>query len=303
MTILPPSTSIGRIYNLISTIANLLALFISSTLLCLIIYRFNRLKSIRTKISSEISIILCINTVCLLITRSLLQFIDIDLNTIKRNYLFMMEYENSFSCQFRAYLLLSIHAALYWSYALHAFFRFIRVISPKSKRLHQLSTYIYVLIPCQFLISLISTFPLFRGFNVIYLLPNEPYCTASYNELASLIYMPIVAFVSPLMVISICYVCILWKTTHSKTLLRPYQQRNRRDYLVLRRIIIIIVILSMVSLPLFVDLFIYLPKGYIDPYMNSIGWVSSTINAVILAISLPFINQRVRDLFRKKIEY
>ena len=131
----------------------------------------------------------------------------------------------------------------------------------------------------------------------------NPNCTASYNELASLIYMPIVAFILPLMVISICYLCILWKSTHSKVLIRPYQQRNRRDFLVLRRIIIILVILSMVSLPLFVDLFIYLPKGYIDPYMNSIGWLSSTVNAVVLAISLPFINPRVRELFRKRVKY
>ncbi len=82
--------------------------------------------------------------------------------------------------------------------------------------------------------------------------------------------------------------------------IRSYQQRNRRDFLVLRRIIMIIMILSMVSFPLFVDLFIYLPKGYIDPHMNSIGWLSSTINAVILAISLPFINPRVQELFRER---
>ena len=303
MTILPPSTSVDRIYNLISTIANLLALSISFTLLCFIIYRCISSRSNRTRLSSEISIILCINTLCLIIIRSILQFIDIDLNTIKRNYLSKMEYQNSFSCQFRGYLLLSIHVALYWSYALHAFFRFIRVIYPKSNRLNQVSTYIYILIPCQYFISFISTFPLFRGFNVIYLLPNEPYCTASYNELASLIYMPIVAFILPLIVISICYLCILWKSTHSKVLIRPYQQRNRRDFLVLRRIIMIIVVLITVSLPLFIDLFIYLSKGYINPYMNSIGWLSSTVNAVVLAISLPFINPRVRELFRKRIKY
>jgi len=295
MTILPPPTSIDRIYNFISTIANLLALLISSILLCFIIYR---LKTIDTKFSKEIPIILSINTLCLMIIRSILQFIDIDLNTIKRNYFSIMEYKNSFSCQFRGYLLLSIHVTLYWSCALHAFYRFIRVIFSKSNRLHQLSIYIYLFIPCQLLISFISIFPLFRGFSVIYLLPNEPYCTASYNNLASLIYMPIVAFILPLIVISICYICILWKTSHSK-MLRPYQTRNRRDFLVVRRIIMIIVILSGVSLPLFIDLFIYLPKGYIDPHMNSIGWLSSTINAVVLAISVPFINPRIGELLRE----
>lgn len=296
MTILPPSAPIDRIYNLISTIANLLALLISSFILCFIIYRINRLKLYHTNFCKEVPIILSINTLCLIILRSLLQFLDIDLNTIKRNYFCQVEYENSFSCQFRGYLLLSIHATLYWSYALHAFYRFIRVIFPKKNCLHHLSIYIYLFIPSQFFISFISIFPLFRGFNVIYLLPNEPYCTVSYDKLPSLIYMPIVAFVLPLMVISICYIFILWKTIHTQVLTR----KNRRDYLVLRRIIIILVILSGVSLPLIIDLFIYLPKGYLDPYMNSIGWLSSTINAVVLAISLPFINPRVQELFTKK---
>ncbi len=300
MTILPPSTSIDRIYNLTATIANLLALFISTILLCLIIFRFNSFKSIQSKPSKSIPIILSINTLCLLIIRSLLQIVDIDLNTIKRNYFSIMEYENSFSCQFRGYLLLSIHVTLYWSYALHAFYRFIRVIYPKSNGFHQISIYIYLFIPCQFLIAFLSIFPLFRGFNVIYLLANEPYCTASYNELPSLIYMPIVAFILPLLVISICYFCIFWKTHHSKMLLQSSKHNNRRDILVIHRIIMILVILSVVSLPLFVDLFIYLPKGYIDPHMNSIGWVSSTLNAVVLAISVPFINPRIQELLRER---
>jgi hypothetical protein len=33
--------------------------------------------------------------------------------------------------------------------------------------------------------------------------------------------------------------------------------------------------------------------------MNSIGWVSSTINAVVLAISVPFINPRIGELLRE----
>ncbi|CAF1560913.1 unnamed protein product, partial [Rotaria sp. Silwood1] len=70
--------------------------------------------------------------------------------------------------------------------------------------------------------------------------------------------------------IAICYLCIAWKTRHITTIIRPYQQRNRRDFLVIRRMILIIIVISMVSFPLLIDLFIHLRKGYIDPYMNSI---------------------------------
>lgn len=300
MTFLSPSPLIDQIWNLISTIANLLTLLISLNLLIFIIYRFISLDSShRKKLFTDVSILLSMNTLCLLLTRCIFQFIDIDLNTIKRNYLSIYEFDNSFICHLRGYVLLSIHSTLYWSYALQAIFRFTRVIFSKYIWLYQLTVYLYIFIPIQFLIGFLSTFPLFIGFNTIYLLPNEPYCTASYDQLASLIYMPIVAFVLPLTIISICYMYIVQKTRRIKTTIRPYQQRNRRDYLVIRRIIIIITILSMVSLPLLIDLFIYLPKGYTDPYMNSIGWVSSSINAIILAISLPFINPRMYELFKK----
>jgi hypothetical protein len=301
MTVLAPSTLLEKICDLISTISNLLTLSISLSILCIIIYRFIKFNSFqRRKLLKEISILLSMNTLCILIIRSILQFFDVDLNTIKRNYLSIREFNDSFICRFRGYLLLSIHNTLYWSYTIQAIFRFIRVIFPKYIWLYQTNIYLYIFIPIEFILGFISTFPIFIGFNAIYLLPNEPYCTASYNELASLIYMPIVAFVLPLSTISICYMCIVWKTRQITTTIQPYQQRNRRDFVLIRRIIIIITVLSMVSIPILIDLFIYLPKGHRDPYMNSIGWVSSSINAVILVISLPFINPRMYELLKKK---
>src|SRR5690348_4749822 len=114
MTILEPPPSIEKIWNLISTISNLLTLLISLSLLCIIIYRFIRLNSFhRKKTLKEISILLSMNTLCLLIIRSIFQFFDVDLNTIKRNYLSIREFNDSFICHLRGYLLLSIHNTLY----------------------------------------------------------------------------------------------------------------------------------------------------------------------------------------------
>ncbi|CAF1208360.1 unnamed protein product [Rotaria sordida] len=301
MTILPPPAVIQRVLDTISTIANLLTLLISLSLLCIIIYQLIRSNSIyRKEMLKDMSIRLSMNTHCLLIIRSIFQFFDIDLNTIKRDYLSIQEFNNSFLCRFRGYLLLSIHNCLYWSYTIQAIFRFIRVIFPHYIYLFQSKIRFCILIFIQFFFGFISIFPIFIGFNDIYLLPNEPYCTASFNELTSLTYMPILAFGLPLSTIVVCYLCITWKIRRITTTIRPYQQRNRRDFIVIHRMILLITILSMVSLPLFIDLFIHLAKGYIDPYMNSIGWVSSSINAVILVISLPFINPKLYELLKRK---
>ncbi|CAF1021529.1 unnamed protein product [Adineta steineri] len=299
MAILSPSTVFGQIRDLTSTITNLLTLLISLSFLCIVLYKFFHFNSLqRKKFFQETSILLSLNTLFILIIRSILQFIEIDLNTIKRNYLSITEFIDSFQCRFLGYILLSIHNSLYWSFAIKSIYRFTRVIFPYRKWLHQSTTYLYIFIPMDFLLGFLTTFPIFIGFNAIYLLPNEPYCTASYMKLASLIYMPIVAFVLPLSIISICYMSIILKMRGITTI--AYQQRNRRDFIVIQRIIIIIVILSIVSLPLFIDLFVYLPKGYIDPNMNSIGWVASSIDAVILAISLPFIDPKMHQLFKNR---
>jgi hypothetical protein len=301
MPVFPPSTITGRIRDLTSTIANLIALLISLSLLCIVIYRFIHFNNFhRKKLLKETPILLSMNILLILLIRSILQFVDVDLNTIQRNYLSTRQFNDSFICRFRGYLLVSIHNTLYWSYALKAIFRFTRVIFPEHIWLYQSSSYLYILIHIQYLVGFLSTLPIWIGFDAIYLLHNEPYCTASYNELISLTYMPIVAFILPLSIICICYVCIVLKIRHLTTIIRPYQQRNRRDFRVIHRIVIIITILSVVSLPLFIDLFIYLPKGYIDPNMNSIGWVASSIDAVILAISLPFVDPKMQELLRKK---
>lgn len=293
MAILPEPTSIDRIYNLITIIANLFVLIISSILLTLITIRLNCFKSMQ-----NIPILLSINTLSLLLIRSLLQMFDIDWNLVRRNYYSIREFDNSFSCQFRGYVLLAIHVSLYWSYALHAFYRFIRVVYLKSNYFHRISIYLFVLIPCQYAVSFLSIFPLFRGFNVIYLLPNEPYCTASYHELPSLIYMPIVAFVLPFLSICVCYFSILCKTNRSNMSVRTGGITHRRDRQVLHRIILILILLTAVLLPLAIDLLLHLPKGYLDPHMNSIGWASSTLNAVVLAVSIPFINPHTYELLK-----
>ncbi|CAF2767088.1 unnamed protein product [Rotaria sp. Silwood2] len=302
MTILPSPTLIQRTLDLVSITANLLTLLVSLCLLYAVICQFIRSNSFRRKqMLKNMSIRLSVNTHCLLIIRSILQFLDVDLNIIKRNYLSIREFNDSFMCRFRGYLLLSMHTSLYWSYTIQAVFRFIRVIFPNYISLCQSTINFCLFISIQFLFECICMFPMFIGFNAIYLLPNEPYCTASYNELVSLIYMPIFAFILPLCTIVVCYLCIVWKIRHITTIIRPYQQRNRRDFLIIHRMILIIIVISMVSLPLLIDLFIHLPKGYRDPYMNSIGWVSSSINAIILVISLPFINPKVYQLFKRKM--
>ncbi|CAF1092523.1 unnamed protein product [Adineta steineri] len=71
----------------------------------------------------------------------------------------------------------------------------------------------------------------------------------------------------------------------------PYKQQNRRDYIIIRRIMIVVILLSIASLPPIIDLIIYVPQGKLDPLIYRIEWVSASVNALIFAfISQLFVN-------------
>jgi hypothetical protein len=63
---------------------------------------------------------------------------------------------------------------------------------------------------------------------------------------------------------------------------------------------IIVGILSVASLPAIIDLIIYVPQNRLDPLIYRIEWVSASVNALICAISLPFVNPQLYELFKKR---
>lgn len=301
MAILPPPTLIQQILDLISTSANLLTLLIAVILFWIVIYRFISMNSFHRKQNfQDLAIYLSMNTHGLLILRNVLQFVFIDLNTIKRNFFSVKEFHDSFLCRLKGYIILSLYTTLYWSYTIQALYRCARVVFPTNASFYESRRFICILLCIEVLFGFVALIPIMVGFNAIYLLPNEPYCISSYTEPATLGYIPIFAFILPLSTIALCYLCIVWKIRRLTTIPDSERQRNRYDFIIIRRMILLIIVISIVSLPLAIDLIIYIPQGHIDPSMNLIGWVSSSINGIALVISLPFINPKLYKLVKTR---
>jgi hypothetical protein len=243
--------------------------------------------------------ILSINTLCLLIAKSIIQIMDVNLNGLRRDLSFVIERDDSFSCHFRGYMFFSVVSALYWSCTLQAIFRFTRVFYPRCLWIHRPFIYSYILIPTQIIFAYFSVLPHLLVFDAMRLIPDEIYCTAIMNDFLSLMYLFLVVFGLPLSTIVICYFGIICRIRYSSFIL-SYQQRNRRDYIVIRRIMTIIVILSMASLPAVIDLIICVPRGNLSSLVYRIEWISASVNAFIFAITLPYINPELCKLFRKR---
>lgn len=291
------STTVGITLNIISAVADSIVLLISFILLCFVVYRLIYRLFNQGRMSLEVPVILSINTVCILFGKSLIQLVSVAVRTLKQYYQFTIQQNDSFICRFRGYLLLSMVSVLYWIYALQATFRFVRVVCPNRVRLQRSKIYLYIFIPGQYLFAFMSVLPLLLNFNAIRLLTNEDYCTILVDQLLPMIYMGIVTYGLPMSVIFISYTCIIWKMRYS-SFIRPYQQRNRRDYFVIRRISVTLVILNIASLPAMIDLLIYAPRSQFDPLAYHIGAVTSSLNSVIFTVSLPFIAPQLYELLK-----
>jgi hypothetical protein len=117
------------------------------------------------------------------------------------------------------------------------------------------------------------------------------------DPLYDVIYTGMVIFDIPLGVIVVFYICIIRKLRQSGVI-RPYAERNRRDQVVIRRILLNMIIPSIVSLPY---LIVYIIDTILDRsslLIYRIQWISSSLASILFAIILPFITTQLRDLLK-----
>ncbi|CAF1217943.1 unnamed protein product [Adineta ricciae] len=277
-----------------------MSLLISCYFTIIITYRITQIKVRSRRAKIEVPVILSLNTLCILVVESALQILDVNWPTIQRDFYEFIREENSFFCQFRSYLYYSAVSALYWSCALQAFFRFVRIVHPECVRMHQAKIYYNIFIPGQILFAFGSVLPYLLIFKGIQLIPNENYCTALISEFNSLLYLIFILFALPLLVMFLCYICIIFKIRRTSTSKLYYRKRSRREYFIIQRIMTVMLILSVASLPSIVDLIIYAPHGRLDSRIYRIEWISASLNALFLGLCQPFVNPQLRKLLKSR---
>jgi hypothetical protein len=78
------------------------------------------------------------------------------------------------------------------------------------------------------------------------------------------------------------------------------QQVNRRDLVVLRRIIILIGILFMIGFPTMLIYFRYLIIGYLYPLIYQFQWLTFAVSSSILPMIIAFLTPELRELLNLK---
>ncbi|CAF4001338.1 unnamed protein product, partial [Rotaria sp. Silwood1] len=108
------------------------------------------------------------------------------------------------------------------------------------------------------LFSLISISPVIIRGDVIYL-SSEYYCQTPFTNLPAIIYIAIRLFLLPILLITIIYICLLNHIHQTNLRSNRYHRRskhNRRNLIVIRRLLLMLTILIFLGFPSIIFLII-----------------------------------------------
>jgi hypothetical protein len=243
---------------------------------------------------SNVPILLTCNTYITLIGSSLMTLL-VMAYAMYGNLHPSMSFDN-YHCQIRSYFNYVFVCAFYYSCALQAIFRLCRVVFPQHIRLQ--SRYIFIIaIIIQWLISIIYVLNhLFLG--DLQYQSDTGICWISFKNIRALSIAMAFVYGSPLIVMSLIYVCIIRYIRQPVQTQQIRQNANKRDKLVVKRMLVLILIAMAIGIPTGVLLIIYIISSYLTSLAYHIQALSLTSGLVVESIVLGMITPQVREIFK-----
>ena len=264
------------------------SLFASLLILTLILIRIRPL-------ATNVPIILTCNTYIALIGASFMTLLilvlaineDRDTSIAARDYY----------CQIRSYVNYTFICAFYYSCVLQASFRLCRVVFPKRKALQSRGM-------CW--LAIIGQWTLASAYIFVYLLladfgyqPEIRSCWLSFTNIRALGIAMAFVYGVPLLIMALIYsrlIRYIRRTAHMQQL---RQSSNKRDVLVVKRIIILVLIAMGIGIPTGCLLIAYMISGYKTPLAYHIQALSLTIGLVVESVALGYMTPQVREIWAK----
>jgi len=104
----------------------------------------------------------------------------------------------------------------------------------------------------------------------------------------------------PLFIIFIIYAYILQYARRTIRVGRKQRKANKRDVIILKRIVILLIFLIMIGVPTLSILVTYMITGYLTPLVYDIQAINISIGLVTTPVVLVFITPKIRNIFRRK---
>ena len=158
----------------------------------------------------------------------------------------------------------------------------------------------------QWIIGFLIQLPVYIWSTPIYALYKlDYYCGIPYEKTWAMFYVALNIFFSPVIFLTIIYACLLYFIRHQSPQLLQTQQGKKfqRDFIITRRILFIVNILTLPGLPNVV----FFTMASINPniagyyYMYRIQWLGPAVVIFTLSIALVIITPQLKKLITTRV--
>ncbi|CAF3743248.1 unnamed protein product [Adineta steineri] len=208
-------------------------------------------------------------------------------------------YNKSFDsswCIFFGYVAIVLLGMFYMTFVNQAFYRLIRIAYSQNRRFQSVKLYIIlpfieiIILTCILLCILI---PL----NGITYLPNDHFCNTTFTNIPSILSTAVVVYIGPFCCLLFIYIRItrfIHQQGNKQTLV--IKQRQSRDLLIIRRILIIVNLLFILALPGMILIFMFIITSEEHPLLARITFFTVSVSQAGLSVALLFSIPQLKNI-------
>ncbi|CAF3298138.1 unnamed protein product [Rotaria sp. Silwood2] len=196
-------------------------------------------------------------------------------------------------CRTRAYLIVVGQSAISYSLLLQAFFRLFRIIFFQRRALRSFRVFSILIILQWLFVFLINL--LYVYLNKFEYIPSEYQCEIPINNYSGAAMMTTLTYILPINTIFFIYFYIMRYIRRTTNTIQTRQNINKRDMIVFKRIIILLIVLQVLSIPLFVVWILYVITGYTISWNYYFLALVSSIGQLVMSLILASTTSQIRE--------
>ena len=205
-------------------------------------------------------------------------------------------------CRTKACLLYMGGMGFFHSFALQAICRLCRILYPLQARLHSFRLYaslsgcLWVLIFLELLPSLLVGY--------VEYLSEDHHCQSSPSNISASATIISIGFFFPFSFTVGCYAWTLFRTRQRTATLTSINQRAsiRRDLLILKRLVILLTVVTLVAVPHAAFPLVHLITGQLPSWSVALEWATTSSALLLISLVLPFVSPHLQKLWRRSVD-
>lgn len=282
--------SLNIIFDFANMILCSLSLVICITILLLIAVR------IRSVMSKMTILLVCNTYVAIFFVNTMMLTVDI-YNLYGDSY--PSSVFDDLWCPLRTYLVFVGFCAFYYSFVLQASFRLVRVVFYKRKVLQSRAVFL-VGVGLQWLLAFVLPLINLLLYDYTYIV-DEYKCWLPFDNFRGSLLGLLLPYSLPLLFIAVIYIRIL-RYLRQNNHLQQRQEANKRDVLVLQRIVVLLIFTVAIGLPTTIIWLIYLISRYLIPHAYDIQAAALSIAFFASAICFTLITPELKELWNRNLQ-